>query len=243
MKKHASTALVSQKQQTTVRWVLVLWDEVVVETSWRKSITYFASTVIYLGPHGLAAVAWLGFDSDHGQLSWQLDHLWLVITESFPLHYFSVFICWMLTHWAFIFFTVPETLEDMSSLIATDLWAHGPVAWKAQRTAIKQQQRLKDAYPALSADLLSILFTESTKFLCQFIFFSFHFYFLCFFGNFKCCRKSSSSSVSLWWKSQHLCRDKVKNGETMSKSKFLSGFHGRELFIRPPTLHIIEHYT
>lgn len=136
--------------------------------------------MIYLGPHGLAAVAWLGFDSDHGQLSWQLDHLWLVITESFPLHYFSVFICWMLTHWAFIFFSVPETLEDMSNLIATDLWAHGPVAWKAQRTAIKQQQRLKDAYPALSADLLSILFTESAKFLCQFIFFSFHFYFLFF---------------------------------------------------------------
>jgi len=44
--------------------------------------------MIYLGPHGLEAVASFGFDSAHlcdAQLSYQFEHLWLIAAESlFP---------------------------------------------------------------------------------------------------------------------------------------------------------------
>lgn len=45
-------------------WVaLFLRNEVVVKTSRGKCLTYFASTMIQLGPRDLAPVVWLGFDS------------------------------------------------------------------------------------------------------------------------------------------------------------------------------------
>lgn len=97
---------------------------------------------------------------------------------SLPLYtFFPAFRCWMLNHWAFIFFSIPDTFSNMSCLTTADLWAHWLVGWKAQRTVVKQRQRLKDWYPALSADLLVILFTESTEILCRFLFFLLPFFF------------------------------------------------------------------
>lgn len=44
---------------------LFLRNEVVIKTSQGKCFTYFASTMIQLGPRDLAPVVWLGFDSHH----------------------------------------------------------------------------------------------------------------------------------------------------------------------------------
>lgn len=165
--------------------VLFLWNESVVKTSQGKYLTYFASTMIQLGPHDLEPVVWLGFDSHHLYNAHLSLSVCAPMVDSNRISSLVFTLLQLLDTEHLItehLFSLASLYpKDMYCLIAADLWVHWLVACKAQRTVLKQQQKVSSKIHFqlfLLWNFLFNLFPKSTQPLYIFLFFFFHFSFL-----------------------------------------------------------------